>query len=179
MTPEQARAKSDKMAVMLTVTFDSAGTELLGVYSRPVLTFPLESVRDVAMLFGPTREGGRFDGESPHGTQTPRKQLPFPKDKGNVGRYGSGAMHPMSSVAGVLTRGLTGKASISSGENGTRRDASKSGSVSVVSSHRSYSPEGTITGIRSWIGASTALATVVRIVPADWQHMKRSPSPDV
>jgi hypothetical protein len=74
-------------------------------------------------------------------------------------------MHVSSSTVGALTRGLTGKASMSSGGNGTRRDASDSPSRSSGSSHWLYAAGGMITGIRSWIGARTAFAAVVRIHP--------------
>ena len=72
-------------------------------------------------------------------------------------------MHFSSSTEGVLTRGLTGNASISSGGNGTRRGAREFGSWTDASSHRPYSLGETITGIQLWIGARTAFAAVVRI----------------
>jgi hypothetical protein len=70
-------------------------------------------------------------------------------------------MHSGTSFPGSFTSLLTGYASISSVGNGTRSGWSRFGSFTVGSSHRSYADLGTMTGIRSWIGARTSLASVV------------------
>ena len=70
-------------------------------------------------------------------------------------------MHSGTSLPGSFTSLLTGYTFISSVGNGTRSGWSRFGSFTARSSHRSYADLGTMTGIRSWIGARTPLASVV------------------
>ena len=84
-------------------------------------------------------------------------------------------MHSGPSFAGLFTRVLTGKASISSAGYGVSRGSSFAGSWIMGSSHTASASLVRITGMRSWFGFSNSFASVVMIV----QDLISSPSGEV
>ncbi len=95
---------------------------------------------------------------------------------------GIGSMHSPESLAGLLTRVLTGNASIYSGGYGRRSGCKRSASCWEGSSHTSYSAGERITGLRTCRGRTKSFATVVMTVqessgwPSDGTHRSQSPA---
>ena len=82
-------------------------------------------------------------------------------------------MQSASSCLGLLTRGLTGKLSSHAAGQGTSR---LRGSVAAGSSQPAWSSGARITGIRSWIGATSSLAGQVTIVQERTTVRRADPS---